>query len=211
MKSTKIVTPVLLFLMVILLVIAVYINFVFNPLKVKIEQISFENELMKNQRMEVELAMLEGDAIRKDIREAEALLSEHAELVLIDGYLLADDIYSKAGAFGIKLERINISAPDFADPAESGETVLLYATADLGFRAAYDSAVGFIESMEESRTGAYEVQKLAVLRDMDSGLSWTAEVRLYYYGSRSQVPPAPVESQEKKGAGLLPGLPGGVL
>ena len=211
MKSTKIVTPVLLFLMIILLVIAVYVNFILKPLTAEIEEMSMENALIKVQRMEVELAMLEEDAIRKDIEDIKSLLKEDAQLILIDGSLMADDIYAKANTAGIGLESVRIESPDFADASVTGETVLLYTAANLSFWGTYNAAAAFIESMETSGTGAYKVQKLNVNIGADGALHWNMELRLYYYGSREEVPPEPAEGQEQEGAGLLPGILPGML
>ncbi len=204
MKPTIIVTPVLLFLMIILLAIAIYINFIFRPLSAKIEEVNMENDLIKVQRMEVELAMLEVDAIRQDIARVKAMLKEDSEIMLIDGSALADDIYAKAKATGILLDYVNIAGPDFADASETGETVLLYATGNLGFKSSYDAAAAFIGSIDNSTTGAYKIHQLSVNRDRDGTLQWNMELHLYYYGSRADVPPAPIESQEQSNRGILP-------
>ena len=212
MKSKKVVTPVLLFLMIILLIIAVYINFVFRPLSAKIEDISLQNDLIKVQRMEIEIAMLDEESILRDIEDNRALLKEDATLTLIDGSSLADDLYAKAGSSGVGLEFITITPPSFAEPTDTGETVLLYTEADLGFDASYDGAVTFIGSLEASSAGAYEIRKLDVTRDDGGSLQWILKLRLYYYGSPSSVPPAVVESRQEGAAGVLPAiLPGGLL
>lgn len=202
MKSTKIVTPVLLFLLLILLAIAIYMNFVYKPLSAKVDQMSFESDLLKTQRLEIEMAMMKEKEIKNDIAEIKDRLEENEELALLDGEKMPDDIYARAVARGIQFNHINISGPDFADTNDTADTVLLFTTANLGFNAGYDSGVDFIESIETSTTGAYEVQNIAVSRPPGEELLWNIELRLYHYGHRNEVPPAIVESQGMEDKGI---------
>ena len=204
MKSTKIVTPVLLYLMIILLAMVVYINFVFKPLSAKTEEVRMERDLLKVHRTEIELAMLDIDGIRRDISQVKALLNEDSEFTFIDGSTLADDVYAMAEDAGIIPDFVNVTGPDFADASEPGETVLLYATGNLGFKSSYDGAVRFVENIDNSVTGAYKIHRLNVTRNSDGALQWNMELYLYYYGSPEDVSPAPIESQEQSGGSALP-------
>ncbi|NLY70484.1 MAG: hypothetical protein GX076_02200, partial [Clostridiales bacterium] len=56
MRKTKIATPVLLYLVILLLIVLVYYNFAFKPLQAKVDALRAENNLLKMQRLEIELA-----------------------------------------------------------------------------------------------------------------------------------------------------------
>ena len=190
MKQSKIVTPVLLFLVIILLLIAVYFNFVYKPLETSTSELSMKNELAKNQRMEIELSMINEDAIKKDIETTKTMILEDSELILIHCDDLAEDINVNAKKAGINLQDIIISHPEYTqdkDTVSDSET-LLSIPADIFFDTTYDKAMQFIASFEDSKTGAYLVEFLEVTEDEEKKLNWKLSLSLYYYGDPQTVP-----------------------
>lgn len=187
MKNSKIVTPVLLYLMILLLCIAVYFNFAFKPLQSKIDEVSMKNELVKNQRMEIELAMIKEETIKEDIEEVKALLSED-DYILLNGEQLADDINKNAKATGIDLNDIVIAAPEKVLDTASASKSLIALPAEIGFEATYEKAVEFIKSFEKSNTGAYLVNTLDVSEKGESLLQWKLSLKLYFYDNPDIVP-----------------------
>ena len=196
MKQSKFVTPVLLYLMVLLLMIAVYINFVYRPLDTKVDELSMKNELIKHQRMEIELAMIDKNNIMAEIEEAEALIERDTDFVLIDGGKMADDIYNKARNAGVTLQNIAIEGAGIESDTIDSTKSLLSLPATINFISDYDKAAEFSGSFEDSKTGAYKVTMLEAIEDTKGQFSWKLSLNLYFYGD----PEALITSGEKAGS-----------
>ena len=196
MKQSKFVTPVLLYLMVLLLMIAVYINFVYRPLDTKVDELSMKNELIKHQRMEIELAMIDKNNIMAEIEEAEALIERDTDFVLIDGGKMADDIYSNARNAGVILQNITIEEAGIESDTIDSTKSLLSLPATINFISDYDRAAEFTAGFEESKTGAYKVTMLEAIEDTKDQFSWKLSLNLYFYGD----PEALITSGEKAGS-----------
>lgn len=182
MKQSRFITPVLLYLTIILFIIVAYINFVYRPLETKIDAVSMENELLKNRRMELELAMIDKDNIIKEIEISKALLEEDTDFVLIDGGKMADDIYQNAGKSGIQIQSINVGRAKTEMDLRDGAKSLFSTQAEVSFIADYDKAVYFIKRLEESKTGAYKATLLNVTEENDDLYNWQLSLSLYFYG-----------------------------
>ena len=111
MRKTKIATPVLLYLVILLLIVLVYYNFAFKPLQAKVDALRAENNLLKMQRLEIELAMQDEEMIKEEIEKMRALLEEDPDYTLVDGNNLTDDIYRNAKALGNWPQNIIITGP----------------------------------------------------------------------------------------------------
>lgn len=196
MKQSKFVTPVLLYLMVLLLMIAVYINFVYRPLDTKVDELSMKNELIKHQRMEIELAMIDKNNIIAEIEEAEALIERDTDFVLIDGGKMADDIYNKARNAGVTLQNIAIEGAGIESDTIDSTKSLLSLPATINFISDYDKAAEFSGSFEDSKTGAYKVTMLEAIEDTKGQFSWKLSLNLYFYGD----PEALITSGEEAGS-----------
>lgn len=188
MKNSKIVTPTLLFLMVILLLIAIYYNFLYKPLETKVEALSMQNELIKNQRIEIEIAMKNIDAIKMDIEKMKEILVNNQENKLIDGKMLADDINTNSKAFNIKLSNIIIGEPQFADVDSNNFKALICIPVNISYITTYENGANFIGSFENSIIGAYKINSLDITEGEKKLLNWNVSLNLYYYGDTSVVP-----------------------
>lgn len=188
MKESKIVTPTLLFLMVMLLLIAVYYNVAFKPLQTRVDAIAMENELLKNQRIELEMAMKNIDTIKTNIEDMKVTLSSDQAINLIDGKMIADDISANTKPFKIHLDSITIGEPQLAADTSGGEKTLIFIPADLSFITTYENGSNFIGSFENSKIGAYKINSLDILEGDKAQLSWKVSLSLYYYGDAAVVP-----------------------
>ena len=182
MRKTKIATPVLLYLVILLLIVLVYYNFAFKPLQAKVDALRAENNLLKMQRLEIELAMQDEEMIKEEIEKMRALLEEDPDYTLVDGNNLTDDIYRNAKALGIGLRDIIITGPELVNNSRDQES-LLKVTANIGFEASFSQALEFIKSFEESNTGAYLVDSLEIIGSDANVFDYKLSLSLYYYGS----------------------------
>ncbi len=66
MRNKKIVTPVLLYLVILLLILLVYYTFAFKPLQAKVDALRAENNMLKTQQLQVELALKNEEKIREE-------------------------------------------------------------------------------------------------------------------------------------------------
>jgi len=182
MKDSKFVTPTLLFLMIILLLISVYHNFLYKPLESKIQSITMENEYLKNQRLEIELAMVNTDTIKENIENMKKILENDQDMSSIDGKMLTDDINSNAKISNINLNNISIGEPLIGEGQAGGQKVLIFIPANLSFTATYQSGANFIGSFENSKIGAYKLNNIDVQESDGDQLNWNVTLILYYYG-----------------------------
>ena len=201
MKELKIVTPTLLFLMVILLLIAVYYNVAFKPLQTRVDAIAMENELLKNQRMEIEIAMRNIDTIKMNIEDMKVTLSNDHEIKLIDGKMITDDISANAKPLKIQLDNITIGEPQLATGISGSDKTLIYIPADLSFITTYENGSNFIGSFENSKIGAYKINSLDILEGEKAQLNWKVSLSLYYYGDATVVPATDQSGQTSNDSG----------
>lgn len=194
MKGSKIVTPVLLYLMILLLILAAYFNFAYRPLQSKIEALTLENELVKVQRMEIELAMLEKEKIQDDIDRMKVILGQDNSLRLTDGSGFADAISSIADETGIVLQDVTIGEPELEKGSGDIGCSLLKLPAAIRFINDFDRAAAFIGEFEASRTGAYRITGVDVMQEKSGQYLWQVSINLYYYGDPSVVKPKEEET-----------------
>ena len=205
MKKSNIVTPTLIFLMVILLSITVYFNLFYQPLQTKIDSISLQNDLLKNQRMELEFALNDMNGIRSDIRDMRDILEKNKEMILLDGSMLADDITANASQIGVSLDSITIGDPQSAGAA-SGSKALLFIPAVLNFSASYDTGTSFVHEFESSPTGAYKVVSINIAESKTGGqFLWQITLFLYYFGDPETVPKEEAQSEAATSGALSGG------
>lgn len=188
MKKSKVVTPVLLFLMIMLLLIAIYYNLAVKPLESKIDAMAMKNELLKNQRMEIELAMKSLDTIEMNIENMKETLSNKEEMKLIDGKMIADDFNSNAKPFLIHLNNIIVGEPQLAEGSIENQKALIFIPASLSFITTYEKGANYIGSFENSQIGAYKINSIEILEEENALLNWNVTLSLYYYGDSSTVP-----------------------
>lgn len=201
MKESKIVTPTLLFFMVILLLIAVYYNVALKPLQTRVDAIAMENELLKNQRMEIEMAMKNTDTIKMNIENMKETLSSDQAINLIDGKMITDDISANAKPLKIQLDNITIGEPQLAADTSGGEKTLIFIPADLSFITTYENGSNFVGSFENSKIGAYKINSLDILEGDMAQLSWKVSLSLYYYGDAAVVPTTDQSDQTSTDSG----------
>lgn len=197
MSKSKIVTPTLLFLMTILLIIMIYFNILYRPMETKIDALSLQNELVKNQRLELELAMHNLDNIKSNMDEMKEKLKSREKLTLINGGMLADDIAANAKVNDIHLSNITIGDPQLASETTDAKKALIFLPASLSFITSYDKGTEFIAGFENSQTGAYQIISATASEAAGGGLMWQVVVSLYYYADPDIVPE--VEDVEESG------------
>lgn len=193
MGKSKIVTPTLLFLMVVLLMIAVYFNIFYKPLQTKIDSISMENDLLKNERMELEIAIQNQDEIRAEIENMKKVLDDKSQIQLVDGETLADDITANANRNDLHLDSISIGDAQLAEnnPVSGQKKVLVYVPAMMSFKASFDNCVDFIGGFENSASGAYKVMNVNMGEDGQGQVIWQLTLHLYYYSDSDAMPATP--------------------
>ncbi|MDD2215567.1 MAG: hypothetical protein PHR60_03780 [Eubacteriales bacterium] len=198
MKGSKIVTPVLLYFMIILLLITIYYNFAFKPLKTEIEALNMESKLLKIQRMEIELAMLDEKDVRKDIEVMKGLLKEDNSIYLIDGRALADDINAHAKETGVIMYEIIIGEPELEKGSSGSHKTLLRLPGKFSFINTYEKAVELIESFEDSQTGAYLIEDINGCEDENGLYLWEVAFSLYYFGDPETIKEVTEEDEASK-------------
>ncbi len=189
MKHSKLITPILLYLMILLLMIALYFNLVFNPLRSKSDALAWETQQLKTERMEIELAMIEKDKIREDIDGLKTILKEDKELTLIDGMGLTDDINAKAALEGISLQDLVISDAELFQESSDPSKSLLVVKAVVRFSDDLERAIAFMDTFERSSTGAYMIDGLKANKTEAGTLMFELSFSLYYYGDAASVKP----------------------
>ena len=188
--------------MVILLLIALYYNFLFTPLLSKNQELTMQSEMIKNQRMQIELAIIEQDSIEKEIAGMKAVLADSKQMKLIDGTDLADDINAKAALEGINLMDVTISDAELAGESSDPQKSLLVVNAIVRFTGDAGRAAAFLSTFEKSSTGAYYVSGITTTQNEKGVLIFDVTLQLYYFGNASAVKPAAADgSSEATSAG----------
>ncbi|WP_027398491.1 hypothetical protein [Anaerovorax odorimutans] len=196
MKNSKVITPTLVFLIGVLLLSVLYYSLVYKHLKTAYDSLSISNDLLKNERIELENIINDKVAFNEKLSDLKGQIAENNVNQIINAKTFSDDINIKAKLAGISLSKITVGEPQIFMGDEENQS-LLSIIGSIAFTGSYEKGIDFINNFEKSENSVYKVINLEIRESELMDLEWYLDLQLIYYGNADTVSKVSSNDNEK--------------
>lgn len=153
----------------------------------KTDSLIAENKHMEYDLNEIEAMGSDTHTISSNITKAKKQLAEFEKKAEVDGTNYDMDISAKADDADVVIKEMIVEETKIGSEKNAAGKILNRQPITVSFSGNFADGITFIESLEKSDTGIYQIQDFLYSKGSeDEQKSWMVSLNVYYYSTESQ-------------------------